>query len=91
MQKCNRDETPHWPGSPCVSVSPETVTYLVPLGVLVLQDRVLGRLHPFLLLLFCCLPVSCRGLLGTCNLLALGQGSPQIVGQVPNYAKCLEL
>lgn len=47
MQKCNRDETPHWPGSPYVSISPETVTYLVPLGVLVLQDRVLGRLHPF--------------------------------------------
>lgn len=64
MQKCNRDETPHWPGSPCVSISPETVTYLLPLGVLVLQDRVLGRLHPFfiiillLLLLFCCLPIS---------------------------------
>lgn len=57
--KCNRDETPHWSGSPCVSVSPQTVTYLVPLGVLVLQDRVLGCLHPFLLLLFCCLPISC--------------------------------
>lgn len=45
--KCNRDETPHWPGSPCVSISPQTVTYLVLLGVLMLQDRVLGRLHVF--------------------------------------------
>lgn len=49
--KCNRDETPHWPGSPCVSISLQTVKYLVPLGVLVLQDRVLGRLHIFLFLL----------------------------------------
>lgn len=59
--KCNRDETPHWPGSPCVSISPQTVTYLVPLGVLMLQDRVLCRLHTFLLflLLFYCLPISC--------------------------------
>lgn len=49
--KCNRDKTPHWPGSPCVSISPQTVTYLVLLGVLVLQDRVLGCLHIFLFLL----------------------------------------
>lgn len=48
--KCNRDETPHWPGGPCVSISPETVTYLVLLGVLVVQDRVLGCLHFFLII-----------------------------------------
>lgn len=43
--KCNRDETPCWPGCPRVSMSPETVTYLVLLAVVVLQDRVLGCLH----------------------------------------------
>lgn len=31
----------------CVSISPETVTYLVLLGVVVVQDRVLGCLHFF--------------------------------------------
>lgn len=90
--KCNRDETPHWPGSPCVSISPQTVTYLVLLGVLVPQDRVLGRLHIFLLLvlllLFGCFPTAG-------DPVPLGQGwlwgaacPPR---QLPDCAKCLEL
>lgn len=62
-------------------MSPETVTYLVLLAVVVLQDRVLGCLHFIIIVLL--FTISCWGL-----------RTDRIVlpsGQLPDCAKRLEL
>lgn len=92
--KCNRDETPHWPGSPCVSISPQTVTYLVPLDVLCYRTGcwvVYILFYYFYYYCFTVCPFPAEGYWGPVACWPWGRVAPQVVGQLPNYAKCLEL
>lgn len=71
----------------CVSISPETVTYLVLLGVVVVQDRVLGCLHFFLIIVIIIIiivllfPHFLLGADGEPHPAAPGQGCPRPAGR----------